>query len=257
MSQSREKNASKPLRGYPRKGAFVRTEEVKAYFGTDKLACLLCGREYALLSNHLWRVHDISKEDYKLRFGIPAKYGLIGKSRRAQSSRHLKRLRREGKVRYSPSPATLRKAQYASALKRRPLSEATRHENLEKLLRFHGKDAFWGREDYEEFFRHIKSGRTPREIEKDKGMPTRKAFLRYLQRDPNLKKKYEEIWEKLPIAVQARANKTGERYRRTLVRLRRSGKTWAEVAQIMGVEMSAVRGMWHSLKKKGKLKKYI
>lgn len=246
----------KPLPGYPRKEAFTAIEDIEAYLSGEKVVCLLCGREYVALGGHLTRAHGLSNDDYRMRFGIPFRYGLAAKPFRKRGARHIARLRRDGRMSAAPSKATIKKMHQARR-KRRAISEATRQQNLDKLRRIHRKQEFWTPADFREFFRRIKSGRTVLEVESDEDMPRRHSFLAYLKNDPALQKQYEQVWETLPFAVQVRANKTGDRYRRTLVRLRLSGKTWDQVGQIMGVNPSAVRNMWHLLKRRGELNQYV
>jgi hypothetical protein len=35
------------------------------------MKCLECGKEYKLLSNHIWQTHDMSVRDYKLKHNLP------------------------------------------------------------------------------------------------------------------------------------------------------------------------------------------
>lgn len=246
----------KPLLGYPVKKPFTAIDDIEAYLDGETVLCLLCGRQYTALGGHLGAVHQLSSDDYKIRFGIPLRYGLASKPFRQASARRMKRQKREGNLPVKPSKATIQKMLKAR-LNRRPVSEATRRQSREKLRRIHGRERLWQPEDFYEFFRRIKSGRTVLEVENDKDMPTRHALLLYLKKDAVLKDRYKKVWETLPFAVQVRANKTGERYRRTLVRLRAAGKTWKQVAQAMGVKPSSVCNMWHILKRSGKLKKYL
>lgn len=246
----------RPLPGYSRTQPFTNLEDVRRYFDADKIVCLLCGREYVALGGHIMSVHGMSNDDYRIRFGIPFGYGLAGRTFRLRASRRITRMRKEGRMPQAPSPGTIRKMVRAR-MSRRPLTEATQRDNLDKIRRIHRKETFWRSKDFKEFFRRIKSGRTVLEVENDKDMPSRHSFLAYLKGDAALRKQYREVWDTLPFAMQVRANKTGESYRRTLVRLRLSGKKWVQVAQIMGVAPSSVRNMWHMLKRSGRLKKYF
>ncbi len=251
-----DKIAALVMRGYPKQDVFTTMEEVRAYLDGDKVTCLLCGREYAALGGHLTRVHYITSDDYREHFGIPYKYGLASRTFRERASRHLRKLRKEGRIRYQPSKETMEKM-WEARRNRRPIMAATQQLNRDKLRGYHGNRREWFAEDYEEFLRRIKSGRIPAEVGRDKDMPTHTAFWKYLNKTPEFRKRYEAMWENLPFAVQARANKSGERYKQTLVSLRTSGNTWAQVAAMMQVQESAVRGMWHVLKRTKKLKKYL
>ncbi len=64
--------------GYPKTDKFETDEEVEAYFSGDKIQCLLCGKWYKELSLHLRRIHDVTPDDYREKYGIPWKQGLTG-----------------------------------------------------------------------------------------------------------------------------------------------------------------------------------
>ena len=64
------------LPGYPKAEPFKTLDEVEQYATGERVACLLCGKEYKVLSIHLWRIHALSAEDYKLRYNIPARFAL-------------------------------------------------------------------------------------------------------------------------------------------------------------------------------------
>ena len=58
------------LPGYPKDLGFKNYEEYKQYFVGDRITCLLCGKHYRALGNHLKFSHEISVDDYKKRYGI-------------------------------------------------------------------------------------------------------------------------------------------------------------------------------------------
>lgn len=244
----------KAFPGYPRMDSFLTMDAVKDYFDRDKLVCLLCGREFVKLGSHVPQAHAITADDYKIRFGIPMKYGLGGKSFRAAARRKSRHLRKIGVI---PAPSSEAiKRMLRARWKRRPFSRATREQLRERMARTHGRNAPWQRGDYEEFLRRVRSGRTARQVGQDRDMPSKAMFLWYLRRTPDLKREYDELWEDAPFADQVRANKTGERYCRTLVQLRLGGKTWPQVASLMKLRESTVRNMWHKLKRGGRLQEY-
>lgn len=245
----------KPLRGYPKDEVFTSIKEVHTYLDGEKVACLLCGRQYAALGGHITRIHQMTSDDYRQRYGIPYKYGLASKKFRAHAARRMKQMRKDGVVPYKPTRATMEKM-WEARRNRRPITAVTQQQNRDKLRGHHGNRKAWHKPDYEEFYRRVKSGRNPGEVGKDKDMPTRTAFLRYLKRDRALGKKYEALPEILSFPEQIRIRKTGERYRRTLVQLRLGGNTWPQVAEIMRVKESHVRTMWYYLKRRKELKKY-
>ena len=58
------------LPGYPRNFVFKSYDEYKQYFVGDRIICLLCGKEYRALGNHLRISHEMDIEDYKKKYGI-------------------------------------------------------------------------------------------------------------------------------------------------------------------------------------------
>jgi predicted transcriptional regulator len=57
---------------------FQTLEEVENYLSGDKIQCLLCGKWFIALGQHIAKSHDISIPEYKVKFNIPHSYGLIG-----------------------------------------------------------------------------------------------------------------------------------------------------------------------------------
>lgn len=51
-------------------------EELKAYFASEKLTCLICEKEYYSLSIHLLRTHKMNSDSYRKLFNIPSTYSL-------------------------------------------------------------------------------------------------------------------------------------------------------------------------------------
>ena len=64
--------------------------------------------------------------------------------------------------------------------------------------------------------------------------------------------KFEKIWDELPYSVQVRGQKLGKRFKKEVVALRQSGKSWPEIATMLGVKESTPRNTWHRLKKADK-----
>ena len=58
------------LPGYPKNFVFKSYDEYKQYFVGDRIICLLCGKHYRALGNHLRVSHEVEIEDYKKKYGI-------------------------------------------------------------------------------------------------------------------------------------------------------------------------------------------
>jgi DNA-binding NarL/FixJ family response regulator len=251
----RHKCHIEPLTGFPWNGRFSSFEELKVYFDKDKLTCLLCGREYIGLGNHISVGHEITMDEYKAQFGIPWTYGLAGKGFREQTSRRLTKLRKQGIIPYSPSSEHIKKLK-KSLLKRRPAVDASRNDSRNKVLELHGRKEKWQPDDFNEYLRRVASGRTLTEVSCDEDMPHHTTFLKYIAENHHFKKKYEKIWNGLPYSVKVRANKLDEKFEHDLIKLRRKGLALTDIAAKLNVKTAAVRQRWHTLKKKGKLKPF-
>src|SRR5687768_2752685 len=63
--------------GYPRTTAFSSPQEVAEYLNQpDDIDCLLCGRRLQSLSAHLAKIHRVSSDQYRERYGLPYRRGL-------------------------------------------------------------------------------------------------------------------------------------------------------------------------------------
>ena len=58
------------LPGYPKDFVFKDYDEYKQYFVGDRIICLLCGKHYRALGNHLRVSHETDIEYYKEKYGI-------------------------------------------------------------------------------------------------------------------------------------------------------------------------------------------
>lgn len=249
----RQKLHIQPQPGFPWQNKFSRLEELKAYFNEDKLTCLLCGRRFSQLGNHISQGHGFPKDQYKEQFGIPWTYGLGGKIFRDILSSQIKERQASGIIPLRPTNDHIMRMINASKTSR-PIVEAYKNDSRRKVLELHGRIETWSSEDYNEFLRRIKSGRTPSEVGRDSDMPCYKTFGKHLKTDPSFKKRFDYIWKKLPYSVHVRASKLGEKFQQEIVSMRRQRLTLAAIAEKLGVKTASVRGTWHKLKKQGKLK---
>jgi Fic family protein len=123
-------------------------------------------------------------------------------------------------------------------------------------LKTHDRTDKWSAKDFEEYLKRIKTGRTITEVGRDEDMPCREVFDEYRRDNPDFAEKFEKIWDKLPFHVQVRGQRTGERFKKQVVKLRLKELRWPEIAQAMGVKESTVRNCWHRLKWDGLLANY-
>lgn len=236
---------------FPWTGEFKTIEEVEDYFGRDKLTCLICGKEYIALHKHLSK-HDISVDDYKERYGIPWRKGLISRTLCEKQAAIMKKQREEGVLPQRPPEDHIKKIQKA-ARRRRPITKATRDTQQKHGLKMHGRKERWAKKDFEEYLRRIKTGRTITEVGKDKDMPCREVFDTYKRENPDFNEKFKKAWNALPFDVEVRGQKTGKRFKNKVIELRGKNLSWPEIGRVMQVNEGTVRNCWHRLKKKGEV----
>lgn len=61
-------------------------EDLEVYLGGDKVECLLCGKAFKALGQHISRAHDITCDEYREQFGIPYLRGLVAEPLRQRFS---------------------------------------------------------------------------------------------------------------------------------------------------------------------------
>ena len=69
-SQKNKEARRRVMPGYPKDFVFKNYDEYKKYFVGDSIICLLCGKHYRALGNHLRVSHETGIENYKKKYGI-------------------------------------------------------------------------------------------------------------------------------------------------------------------------------------------
>jgi hypothetical protein len=245
---SRKKKSS----AHPWQGKFTSLEEIRAYLDNEKLTCLICGKEYSMLTSHLKRGHQIHPDEYKERYGITYTSRLAGTAFKAIARKLFLQKVRQGKLSTTPPEALVKKIM---GMKKRPTNEAVRNTARAKVLERHGLDRKYDRRDFEEYLNRIASGRTIAEVSRDKDMPNAGMFYTYMKENNAFRKKFEKIWDALPFAVQARGQKLGTRFDKEIVWLRRKGLDWSDIGRVLDCNSGTAHQRWVKLGQQGKLRK--
>ena len=145
------KNGSTPeerrkvLPGYPKDLVFKNYEEYKQYFVGDRIICLLCGKHYRSLGNHLRVSHETTVEDYKKKYGILWRKSLICNEYYEIRSKEAKKTIANGKLIPQTLEGRRKQAELArkSIVKRRRnllLHKVSSQDNIKKYNELHGFD---------------------------------------------------------------------------------------------------------------------
>lgn len=131
LGPTNEANACRMvLSGFPRTTPFSCTQEVAEYLRQDQLTCLLCGKLYTVLTQHITRIHNLSSYQYKQMFRIPLHSGLRGQqyketmsqkaTQRGFGIKHMHNLTRTGPGKPCRSEYNTMRAREATKLMNKP-----------------------------------------------------------------------------------------------------------------------------------------
>lgn len=101
------------------------------------------------------------------------------------------------------------------------------------------------RQDYDEYLRRISTGRMITDVGLDADMPQPDLFYIYLRKNPDFKKKFQKMWEKLPYKYQAQSRRMGKNFRRDVVKLHKRGHDWNAVGKMLGVKPSLAQDYYN------------
>jgi hypothetical protein len=78
--------------------SFHTRQQVERYFNSETIECLLCGRRFRRLGQHLAAKHDMRADDYRRRFGLPWSRGLTSAASRNASGWNPERREKARKI---------------------------------------------------------------------------------------------------------------------------------------------------------------
>lgn len=84
--------------GFPWRSQFSSRQEVDEYLNRERITCLICGREFSVIGHLHLRIHNITVDDYKIKFGIPLTLGLTSQGVKEKKRANLLKLQEEGKM---------------------------------------------------------------------------------------------------------------------------------------------------------------
>lgn len=108
---------------------FQTLDELDAYVGGPRIQCLECGRWFRGLATHLPRVHGMTHDDYREKWGIPKRYPLSGTVTREALSLQMQDQITSGRLTYDHLPSAVEAAR-RSGRRRKALVDDVRHRKL-------------------------------------------------------------------------------------------------------------------------------
>ncbi len=246
----RYRQRRKILPGFPREEAFQSKDEIDAYFAEEKIQCLLCGKWYRWLTHgHLNKIHNMTIDEYRERYGLPWERGLTGSGVHKTFVEHGKKLASEKPDLEEFMQKIRLKARNAP---QRPTQPFQKRIQLEHALAMTGsRTSPWQYTDFEALLARIAEQRRPlKDVCQDDDMPSKRTWNTFTKDHPELRERLLKIYASWPYAVQFKlCKRVSSQFRKDCVRLREQGYTTSEIAKTLGVSRNNVRltfrGIYH------------
>jgi hypothetical protein len=235
------RNDKSVLPGFPWKGQFTTKEKIDQYFSNpDGIQCLLCGRVYGSLNGHLQIVHESSHEEYRDRYGLPWRRGLVSRNvSKRLSSKLTNRIKNGSFKPNADNKACVDKILSGAMRKDQPYHTAIKIEKAKKLSK---KNVKHGRKDYEKVLSVMRKNKILlREACMNKDLPASSGVLGYAESNPEFRKKLMDTYYAFPYDVQARAGMFSPQFYEDLKRLKAKGLPNTEIGRQLGISHKTVK----------------
>lgn len=231
------------LAGFPVLEPFRSLAQAKDYLDCPELTCLLCGKSYRLLANHLRSTHGVDPDEYRLAYDMPLTPGLSGRSVAEKKSVALRAKLADPEFRtkwFADVENHRMKARERARHQRTPafrLELAKQH--LEKAGTIIGR---WRDDD---FLRILDVMRAHDLILKEAagqfdGLPPYDTARKWFRSHPGRQAKLVATLHQLSYRNQARSRCFGPQLSKHLRELRNMGMLQREIAEVTGLSVMTV-----------------
>ena len=192
------------------------------------------------MQNHLQIVHGVSHEEYRERYGLPWRKGLVARKVSNQLSASLTKRIKKGTFKPRPdSKAAVKKILAGFRRPDQPYITGIKSENSKALSKQNIK---YSRRDFEKVLSLMRKQKmTLNEACKKYNLPGKGTILRYAELNPEFRKKLLDTYHGLPYEVQARADMFSPQFYRDLERLKMKGLPATEIGKALGISHNTVR----------------
>jgi hypothetical protein len=230
-----------PIPGFPWRGQFKTRSEVEDYFSNDEgIQCLLCGGVMGTLVNHLQIVHGVSHQEYRERYGLPWRKGLVSRAVSKKLSTALTNRIKDGS--FTPVPnykAGVKKILDGFRRPDQPYITGIKAGNSKALSQQNIK---YGSRDLEKVLSVMREHKiTLNQACKEYDLPGKATILRYAELNPSFRKRLIDTYHELPYPAQARADMLSPKFYRELEKLKRKGLPATEIGKLLGVSHKTIR----------------
>lgn len=256
-------NRRRPKIGYPINTPFKTKDEIDNYLSQDKIECLMCGHLFKSLVTHLDKIHAMSTDQYREKYGLPYSKGLTCPDTREKKSTFFKGLIEEGKCVPNPDCLKYRKRKprfntiyykiHAVTNLGKSISKNSKREINKDTLKI------WSESDYYRVLDlALENGVMPVAIMNDDkyDVPKRSAFSLMMQKNKKLKNAYYNTIDSLPIEVQALNQMLGKRSRNMVAEMRTKGYTNQKIADKLNISIGSVVNLLSEIDDDKKIKMF-
>ncbi len=236
----KKRKSNIPLAGFPREGIFKTKEEVDAYFASEKIQCLLCGRWFENIGgSHMIQSHGISAEDYREMYGLPWRRGLSGTRLHQTSVKHGKKRSREVNM-----PDQKKANRMAIEAKRKPRQPYLRDYYSKMFSASCMSRQKYGREDMEAVLdRMRKQQRALADVCRDPDMPSHPILKKFAKKHPKFEEELKRAYYSLPHTLQVRSGCISPRLEMTCKRMLAEGMSLVKITRALDLSFHAVKGI--------------
>lgn len=230
------------LPGFPKRVPFASADEAKAYLAPETIICLVCGKHYKLLGNHLRSTHKIDPDEYRAGYQIPWTLGL--------TPARLTALKSEGMKERLADPAFAqhwfeKSDQHRVLAHEQAKNQRTQAFRKELALKHLAKAGIqfdrWQEADYLALLEEMKKqDAILKEVAGVDGLPPLGAALKWVYESPEHHALLVAAVHKLSIRQQVRARAVSPETIAELKRLRADGMLQREIAAATGLSILTV-----------------
>jgi hypothetical protein len=184
-------------------------------------------------------LHGTSHEEYRTRFGLPWRRGLVSRKYSKHLSKRLTDRIKNGS--FTPKPdnkVAVARIRAGGARRDQPYHTAGKSRRGIEQSRENLK---YSHKDFEDVLSEmLRCKATLNEVCMTKNLPSKGTVLRYAGVNPSFRKKMLDTYHSLPYAVQARADMFSPRFFKDLNRFKRKGLNFREIAEELQVSRKTV-----------------
>lgn len=234
MSRSGPRTSPNPIPGFPWEGRFTTREEVDAYFDGEQIQCLICGVMKKALHAHVVRMHGMTPDAYRERYGLPWLRGLTSDVSRQQRSEMMKSdIQR---IEFIKNMAAEASALAAANATYRTRPEYQLREFAQRSLEMAGHNESFPKDL---FLERLAAERTQSEALEDIGW-SKTALHQARHDDISFERKIHEVIGRQKFTTQARGQSLGDSFVDAVRDLFDRGWSDHDIAAHLGVTAMAV-----------------